>query len=89
MGYYINPQGESKESYLAKNGTKLTEAPKWNDIPEDKVSVCLVDNGLFTAAGICYSERELATFKENDGRPKKWFLVPNEAAEAASDWKKK
>lgn len=37
--------------------------------------VCLVDNGDFTAAGVCWCRREMSAFSVEDGRPKRWFLV--------------
>ena len=35
----------------------------------------LADNGPFTAAGICYDDRELQDFARPDGRWKDWFAV--------------
>lgn len=79
MGFYINPKHESKEIWLMSNGT-----PVANDISEvlfedfysgDELPVCLVSNGSFTAAGICYSEGEFEIFKRYDGRLKRWFGV--------------
>lgn len=42
----------------------------------DKVVVCVVDNEHFEAAGIAYSARELELFKHEDGRPKRWLILP-------------
>lgn len=58
MGYYINPPDMSKEDFLKKNGTlvkesDVMEADLMNDFP-----VVLIDNGLFTAAGILYDGKE-------------------------------
>lgn len=76
MGYYINPPGESKETFLNNKGVKLIEPPTFDKIASDMLPVCLVDNGLFTAAGIAYSQKELATFADtNDPRPRQWYLV--------------
>jgi hypothetical protein len=77
MGYYVNPSSGSKESFLRSKGVSLPRAPKWSEIPKDKMAVCLVDNGFFTAAAIIYSEAELREFDSPaDTRPKKWYLVP-------------
>jgi hypothetical protein len=75
MGYYINPKKMSKEAWLRENGTQmfidnvLEQADFAKTFP-----VCLVDNGAFTAAGICYSENEFQRFIEPDGRMKYLFL---------------
>lgn len=75
MGYYINPQGESKESFLMREGTPLMCASFPED--DDLALVCLVDNGAFTAAGVCYDEDEMRAFDgARDMRPKRWFTVP-------------
>ena len=78
MGYYINPDnGMDKEDWLYDNGS-LVAAPNADRFNFDgKVfPVCLVDNGLFKAAGIAFDKRELEIFlNPNDHRPKDWFLV--------------
>jgi hypothetical protein len=75
MGMYINPRDMSKEEWLVKNGM-LIPTPDVHRFEDDDVAVCLVDNGDFSAAGIAYSERELAAFKFPDPRLKMWFAVP-------------
>jgi len=76
MGYYVNPEGESKETWLDRNGTVEMYTPK--TMPTDNsVYVCLVDNGPFTAGGIAYSQQELEAFQHpGDYRPKTWYKVP-------------
>ena len=78
MGYYIDPPDMSKEEFLRKHGTLMKEVPSEYDFSGDSLPICLVDNGLFTAAGIMYSQRELDAFKHPDGRPKFWFEVSRE-----------
>lgn len=80
MGLYVNPVGMTKEKWLADNHTKVQiKPPEWKDIPKDEMVVCLVDNGPFTAAAICYKERELNDFADyNDTRKKKWWFVKTE-----------
>jgi hypothetical protein len=76
MGYYVNPSSTSKETWLQENGTKVPDVLKFDEKPGYR-PVCLVDNGPFTAAGICYDDRELDAFKRpDDWRPKQWFMVP-------------
>ena len=75
MGYYVNPKDQSKGEFLAKY-PRFFSAPQW-PLPEGQTAVCLVNNSLFTAAGICHSEAELNSFNEpGDYRPKLWFIVP-------------
>jgi len=92
MGYYVNAPGlfgvpGAKELYLARRGRQLSSAPRWSEIPDGEVAVCLVNNGPFTAAAIAYSERDLAELARSDGRQSWWFLLSVKDAEAASDWR--
>jgi len=75
MGIYVNPINETKEDFLNREGTRLFEVPLFNEVPDGHVAVCLIDNGPFTAAGVCDSESELAEFSNPDGRRKTWFIV--------------
>ena len=76
MGYFINPTDMSKERWLMQKGKpwvgRLSPYKDW-------MTVCLVENPGWTAAGIMYSRDELkrATLPQ-DQRPKAWFLVPKE-----------
>lgn len=93
MGLYINPTDCTKEEWLAKNGEAIDVMIYGDSLQEQRagieyelseqdeeyVPVCLVDNGAFTAAGICTNTRELSAFLREDGRPKLWFLVPVQA----------
>jgi len=76
MGYYINPPDMDKERFLADTGTLYKFIPeKHRD--GDMIVVCLVDNGDFTAAAICYNQDELEAFSDlGDPRRKVWFGVP-------------
>ena len=83
MGFYINPKDTTKEAWLEKYGVSLEHfVPDKNCAPDPSnpdntlVVVCWVDNGVFTAAGICYSQDELEAFKYADGREKRWYIVP-------------
>ena len=81
MGMYVNPTNGPKEGWLNAHAEHvLTKAPKWDDVSFNKGIVCLVNNGPFTAAGICYSRDELECFADpKDMRPKVWFIVPKDA----------
>ena len=87
MGYYVNPKNMPKEKWLNENShPKVSNfAPKWNETPSGHLPVCLIDNGPFTAAAICYSPEELAEFARNDGRAKIWLFVETEKLKTVSD----
>ena len=77
MGLYIDPRGTSKEAWLRHHGIQKLVAPtRFRE--GNYVAVCLVDNGMFSAAGICYSQEELTDFVRFDGRAKIWYYVPIE-----------
>lgn len=82
MGMYINAinglpaPATGKVDFLLTNapGTIILSAPpeEWrNDL------VCVVDNGLFDAAGYAYDANEMEAFKYPNNRPKTWLMVPN------------
>jgi len=74
MGLYINvPMG--KEAWLRQHGENTGKSVP--AISPTHLPVCLVDNGMFTAAAICNTPRELAAFTQpDDFRPKTWYRVP-------------
>ncbi len=83
MGYYINPPDMSKERWLNKFANfvgpiyESGEVPKWEDITKDDIlPVVLVDNGMFTAAGVAYSEQEYKAFTDpGDKRPRELYTA--------------
>jgi len=84
MGYYINPKDCSKEIWLDNHSSDLPNLtpPNWEKLQKEidhgnhLLPVCLVNNGPFTAAGICYNQRELEEFSDpRDYRSKLWYLV--------------
>lgn len=78
MGYYIDPKDMSKEEWLIRNGQRVSQSDAKQHSIGDKVLVCLVDNGVFTAAGIAYCDRDRDAFLHPDPRPKHWYLVKRE-----------
>lgn len=80
MGYYIETTKSSlqkAEQLLAEfpSITRLSKAELVNDA--ENVTVCVVENGFFDAAAVCYSEREFRAFNDaSDPRPKTWLKVP-------------
>jgi len=76
MGAYINPETEGKEAFLRREGEKVEGNLEWERIPKGFLPVILVDNLMFTAAGIAYSKKELEEFTNpNDTRRKEYYLV--------------
>jgi hypothetical protein len=86
MGAYVNPPVGTKEQWLEQNGTRASANIKFRDIPANSMLVVVVDNGMFTAAGICFDEREFNDFTdESDDRPKRYFVVETEKLHTVSD----
>lgn len=86
MGYYINNIGttfKEKVDNLVRdyNAEIIPEPTEFKDN-----LVCVVNNGLFAAAGYTYDQMEMDEFKSPDPRPKKWLIVPN--ADKLSGYKK-
>jgi len=85
MGIYINPvNGAIKELFLKKYGMEITlqDVKEFTDYKGEFAVVCLVNNGLFTAAAVMYNEREKQEFtRTSDPRPKTFFLVPKSVME--------
>lgn len=77
MGLYINPRDISKEEWLDENNINKSNTVFDSDkIGIKNLMVCLMDNGLFTAAGVAFDEREVKAFSDpTDRRPKTWFVV--------------
>lgn len=81
MGYYLQaPTHHNKAKYLLTKfgGKVLSCIPiSISDVPDQAV-VCVVDNGLFEAAAVAYSDGELAAFnRHGDNRPKIWLVLDN------------
>jgi hypothetical protein len=83
MGCYVNPSNVSKEEFLVLHGVP-TNGP--GPISETHLPVCLVDNGMFTAAGVGFSEAEVEAFnRPDDRREKMWFMVSRANLRQVSD----
>ncbi len=77
MGYYINhnSQGKALDSFLKAeqlmlDGAKVVE-PVWQEN-----LICVVENGIFDAAGYAFDEKEFEQFLYPDGRKKTWLTHP-------------
>ena len=79
MGLYLEPQADKRE-WMNENAEKIRLAA-FQDTPEDKVLVCMVDNGFFVALAVAFSDAELRAFTlPDDNRPKEWYFVDKEKA---------
>jgi hypothetical protein len=81
MGYYIEaPTDHGKADYLvtAYGAEMLPFAPTWD---EHSAIICVVNNGFFEAAALCYSATELADFNNAaDRRHKTWLRMDKTTA---------
>lgn len=84
MGYYIEGPSKGKVEYIIKNW-KAVEIPQpgtFSSILPQHGLICVVDNGLFEAAGFCFDAQEFDAFtRPDDYRPKTWLIMPRDLAE--------
>src|SRR3990170_1893636 len=70
MGYYIQvPEHKNKAQQLVNmhGAIILPGRPEaFEDVPDDLAIICVVDNGPFEAAALCYSRNEFITFTTAD-----------------------
>jgi hypothetical protein len=86
VGAYVNVVGEDKEVWLRREGKVVSRSIKFEDIPADSLLVVVVDNMLFTAAGICFSKGEFDAFTDpSDDRRKVYYVVSKEKLYANSN----
>lgn len=86
MGKYINQDSKGNQvgasyqnkvnSLIADGATVLNSSA----LQFQPGLVCVVDNGMFAAAGYAYSEGEFKEFSRNDGRQKTWLYYPHAEA---------
>jgi hypothetical protein len=93
MGYYIET-GEilNKVKDICKmyNAINIPRPKDFNEIPEDKALICVVDNILFEAACFCYNENEFKAFTNiDDLRRRSWLLMDRKLAEKLTNFKNK
>jgi len=91
MGYYIQTDSnKNKAKYLVEqyNAQEMTGAPRsLGDLPSDLGLICVVDNGLFEAAGFVYSDDDLDAFTQpTDPRFKRWLTMPLDKAKELSGY---
>ena len=96
MGLYINPMKGTKEDWLMKKGRQVcillpeVALPNFKSFTEKgELPVILVNNGIFTAAGVAFNEQEyeIMTESEIDTRPKILFAVSKKKLKKVSNLK--
>lgn len=93
MGYYIQtPQNRNKALQLRDlHDAEILPGPPWSfqDVPEGKALVCVVDNGPFEAAALCHCEEEFEEFSDtaHDYRPRTWVLMDRGLAHELAGYK--
>lgn len=91
MGYYIqvsNPKGKAQQLVDLYSATILPMRPEaFEDVPDNLALICVVDNGPFEAAGLCYDRDEFVDFADTDHgdtRPRQWVLMDKAVANQLS-----
>lgn len=93
MGYYIettSPHNKAATILARVPGTHVVQGtPRWEDLPEGKAYVCVVDNRIFEAAAFVYNESEYVAFTlPEDHRLKTWLTMDRADAERLSGYQK-
>ncbi len=70
MGYYIEvdePKNKAQQLVDLHGAVILTRQPdSFENVPDGMALICVVDNGPFEAAALCYSAQEFAEFAAPD-----------------------
>jgi len=86
MGYYIEGPIKGKAMFIKSeyDGEYVNCPQSFDEVPEDKALIVVVDNGPFEAAGYCFDQREFEAFTYPDPRPKRWMLMDKKKAQELS-----
>jgi hypothetical protein len=81
MGKYINDDTKGNSigtTYREKIKNLINDGAIYTDGSYFKPDlVCVVDNGLFGAAGYCDTQGEFDQWHYPDGRPRTWLTYPH------------
>lgn len=94
MGLYLlnagqHPSKGKAETLAQTPGAETLDGPpaSFDEIPEGKYLICVVDNGAWDAAGIAYSRNQFRRFTADPlRRPKVWLLLAAEVVEELSSF---
>jgi hypothetical protein len=86
MGYYMNGFGEGNlrkaAALIDLHGAVRDLSPEFVNPNSGKVSVCVVNNGMFDAVAIAHTKEEFNEFNEpSDSRAKMFLRVDRKIAE--------
>ncbi len=87
MGYYIQvPENLNKAAQLQKiyQAEIIREPESFDEVPDHRGLICVVENPGFDAAAYCYSEGEFEEFSRIDGRLRTWLLMDKTMVEILS-----
>jgi len=87
--YYINTGSNTgKAKWLVEKAqAEVISKDEAQIIVEDSIDhgvICVIDNGMFEAAGYAFSPSEFQAFARNDGRMKTWLKMPAAMAKKLS-----
>lgn len=98
MGYYLNPPESAGEPFRKSaalvdhhGAVRLSGQPvTFEDVPEGKALICVVDAGMWEAALLVYNNREFDDVASpRDERSKTWLLMDKESAHKMAGYGKK
>lgn len=87
MGCYLNDFGEGhfdKVEKLVELGAERLASPEFIDPSTGEVTICVVTNPMFQAAGVVHSPEEFDAFVEFDGRPRTFLKMSVETVKQYS-----
>ena len=91
MGFYIGTgpiHGKVEHLCNTYGATKLNHSPSsLSKLEESEALICVIENPLFEAAGLAYSDAELDAFAYPDGRRKTWLTMDKKKAHELSGYR--
>lgn len=94
MGYYIQTagaKGKAAAIVLEHNATIIPCPKRFDEVPDHKALICVVENPAFDAAGFCYDEREFQAWTAPDHgpyqRPRTWLVMDRKTAEILTEFR--
>ncbi len=88
MGCYIETPSNHKKAIhiISEHGARsVTQEEAAEAMERGEGVICVVDNGIFEAAGFCFNAREFEAFTEpHDTRPRTFLVMDRAKAEELS-----